>query len=135
MKKVRLLIILLVCALLFAACGKAPAQTQSTAPTSTVSTTDSTPSQNTDSSSDQTSNPNPYTSSNQIQSTVSSTHWKDDDTLRILAIGNSFSIDSLEYVYQIALSAGVKKGSLGNLYIPGCSLDMQAANAKKNQSA
>ena len=33
----------------------------------------------------------------------------DSDTLKILAIGGSFSIDAMEYLYQIAQDGGVKK--------------------------
>ena len=61
--------------------------------------------------------------------------WKEDGVLKILTIGNSFSDDSMEYVYQIAKSAGVKKISLGNLYIGGCTLDTHAANAKGDSPA
>lgn len=59
--------------------------------------------------------------------------WKEDGELKILAIGNSFSIDSLEYVYQIAESLGVEKIKLGNLYIGGCTLDMHISNAKAEE--
>ena len=44
-------------------------------------------------------------------------------SLKILAIGNSFSTDSMQYLYQIAKNAGVEEIVLGNLYYGGCSLD------------
>ena len=58
--------------------------------------------------------------------------WQDDGVLKILTIGNSFSADSMEYVYQIAQNVGVKKIKLGNLYIGGCSLDLHATNAMED---
>ncbi len=54
----------------------------------------------------------------------------DDGILEILAIGNSFSVDAMEYLWQIADDLGVEKIVLGNLYIGGCSLETHAANAK-----
>ncbi|MBQ6700808.1 MAG: DUF4886 domain-containing protein, partial [Oscillospiraceae bacterium] len=53
-----------------------------------------------------------------------------DKTLEILAIGNSFSVDALQYAWQIANDIGIEKIVLGNLYIGGCSLETHAANAK-----
>ena len=38
-----------------------------------------------------------------------------DKTLRVLAVGNSFSVDSLQYLYQMAKSAGYEL-VIGNLY-------------------
>lgn len=61
--------------------------------------------------------------------------WEEDGVLKILTIGNSFSDDSMEYVYQIAQSAGVKTIRLGNLYIGGCTLDTHAANAREDKGA
>lgn len=43
-------------------------------------------------------------------------------SLKILAIGNSFSIDGMHYLYDIAKNAGVEEIILGNLAIGGCSL-------------
>ena len=42
--------------------------------------------------------------------------------MKILTIGNSFSVDSMKYVYQIAKATGIENIELGNLYISGCSL-------------
>ena len=61
--------------------------------------------------------------------------WQEDKWLKILTIGNSFSDDTMEYVYQIAKSAGVKKIKLGNLYIGGCRLDTHAKNALQDNPA
>lgn len=58
-----------------------------------------------------------------------------DGTLEILAIGNSFSVDALEYAYQIAEDLGIEKIVIGNLYIGGCSLEKHAKNAKNDTAA
>ena len=60
---------------------------------------------------------------------------KEDKTLKILTIGNSFSDDTMQYMYQIAKAAGYEDITLGNLYIGGCSLDTHANNAKNNKGA
>ena len=46
----------------------------------------------------------------------------EDGVLKILAIGGSFSIDAMEYLYQIARDGGVEKIVLGNLYSGGASI-------------
>lgn len=53
----------------------------------------------------------------------------DGETLKILAIGNSFSDDSMEWLYKIAKAEGVKKIVLGNLYWGGCDLETHYNNA------
>ena len=58
-----------------------------------------------------------------------------DGTLAILCIGNSFSVDAMEYVYQIANNLGVKSIHLGNLYIGGCALSTHWSNAKNDSAA
>ena len=62
-------------------------------------------------------------------------NWADDGELKILAIGNSFSDDAMEYVYQVAKDAGVEKITLGNMFIGGCSLATHLSNAKNNKGA
>ena len=62
-------------------------------------------------------------------------NWNDDGELKILAIGNSFSDDALEYVYQVATDAGIEKITVGKLYIGGCTLATHLANAKSGNSA
>lgn len=62
-------------------------------------------------------------------------HWAKDGELKILAIGNSFSDDAMEYVYQVAKDAGVEKITLGNMFIGGCSLEKHLSNAKTNAGA
>ena len=59
----------------------------------------------------------------------------EDDVLKVLAIGNSFSIDGMEYVYQIAQDLGVEKIKLGNLYIGGCTLQTHYNNLLSDSAA
>lgn len=65
---------------------------------------------------------------------VEKQNWNDDGVLKILTIGNSFSDDSMEYVYQAAQAAGIKNVVLGNLFIGGCSLDTHLDNAKNDKT-
>ena len=58
-----------------------------------------------------------------------------DDMLSILAIGNSFSIDAMEYVANVAMDLGVKEVYIGNLYIGGCSLKTHTSKCKANVKA
>ncbi len=46
-----------------------------------------------------------------------------DKDIRILAIGNSFSVDAMEYLYGILEDAGYEEIVLGNIYKGGCSLE------------
>lgn len=48
--------------------------------------------------------------------------WEKDGTLSILTVGNSFSDDTMEYVWQILKGLGVENVVLGNLYYGGCSI-------------
>ena len=52
-----------------------------------------------------------------------------DGVLEILAIGNSFSTDAMEYTWQIAKALGIEKVVVGNLYIGGCTLNEHYTNA------
>ena len=58
--------------------------------------------------------------------------WNDDGVLKILAIGNSFSVDSMEFVYDIAKEAGAENVELGNLYIGSCTLQTHYNNALRS---
>ena len=48
--------------------------------------------------------------------------------MKVLAIGNSFSTDATEYLWDIAHDGGVETLVVGNLYIGGCTLATHAAN-------
>lgn len=54
-------------------------------------------------------------------------------TLKVLAIGNSFSVDAMQHLYTVARVEGVDEIVLGNLYIGGCPLDKHAANAASGE--
>lgn len=59
----------------------------------------------------------------------------DDDIIKVLAIGNSFSEDAVEYyLHDIAAAAG-KKIIIGNLYIGGAPLELHLKNAHNNLAA
>lgn len=55
--------------------------------------------------------------------------------MKILAIGNSFSINTLEHVAEITKSLGVEEIYLGNLYISGCPVKIHAENARNDAAA
>lgn len=64
-------------------------------------------------------------------------NWDEDDTLKILNIGNSFSDDSMEYVYEIATdeNVGVENVEIGKLYIASSQLSQHLANAQGDTAA
>ena len=49
-------------------------------------------------------------------------------SIKILAIGNSFSIDAMEYLWHILRAGRLEEVTLGNLYIPGCPVSLHADN-------
>lgn len=53
-------------------------------------------------------------------------------SIKILAIGNSFSEDATQYLWDILHAAGIEEVVIGNLYIGGCSLDTHWENMTKN---
>lgn len=59
-----------------------------------------------------------------------------DGTLKILAIGNSFSEDAMEYLYNIATHSGFEKNEvvLANLFIGGGTLEQHFANSQNGTS-
>ena len=57
------------------------------------------------------------------------------DTLRVLAIGNSFSQDAVEQnLHELGKSAGYTI-IIGNMYIGGCPLDRHVRNARNDAPA
>jgi len=57
-------------------------------------------------------------------------------SIKVLAIGNSFSVDAMNnHLYQVLESAGYEEIVLGNLYIGGCDLDTHWGNINNNTSA
>ena len=56
-------------------------------------------------------------------------------TVRILAIGNSFSQDAVEqYLHELAEAEGISN-IIGNMFIGGCSLERHVKNARDNAPA
>lgn len=58
----------------------------------------------------------------------------DGKTLKVLAIGNSFSNDTTEYLYDIAKAEGATEIILGRLYYGGCSLERHVNNSKSGKN-
>ncbi len=56
-------------------------------------------------------------------------------SLKVLAIGGSFSQDALQYVYQIAEDAGVEEIVLANLFSGGATLSVHVNNAQSDEPA
>lgn len=55
-------------------------------------------------------------------------------TVKILAIGNSFSRDATRYLHQVARAAGIDT-KIVDLYIPGCPLEHHWSNIELNKSS
>lgn len=69
------------------------------------------------------------------ESLVSTQYWNTDGALKILSIGNSFTVDTQEYVYQIANSLGIDNIELGSLVIDNATLATHATNAQSDTAA
>ena len=134
-KKILCLLLAVACVMSMAltGCGKKEDPAGSTGATEQTNATGSVEQNNTESTTESTTDSNNGSGgSSDIRPSVDSTGsdtilptntaWKEDGVLKILTIGNSFSVDCMEFVYQIAKAAGVEKIKLGNLYISGCSL-------------
>ncbi len=67
--------------------------------------------------------------------TVVQAGQKGKDAIRILAIGNSFSDDSMWYLYNILEQVGYNSIKLANLYIGGCTLETHAKNIESGAKA
>lgn len=71
--------------------------------------------------------------------TTTATTTKDKSkgkAIKILAIGNSFSVDAMQnHLFDVLEYAGYTDITLGNLYIGGCSLDTHYNNLKSNKAA
>ena len=70
-----------------------------------------------------------------ITSSVSASAGENDRVIKILAIGNSFSVDALEqHFYDLAKAEGIDV-IIGNMYIGGCSLKKHLNNAIADKPA
>lgn len=58
-----------------------------------------------------------------------------EKTLKVLAIGNSFSNDTTHFLEDVAKAEGFETVLVGNLYISGCTLQTHAQNAAGNLPA
>lgn len=56
-------------------------------------------------------------------------------SIKILAIGNSFSVDGMEYLWQVLRSGGVEEVILGDLAIGGCPVCLHADNVASDAPA
>lgn len=56
-------------------------------------------------------------------------------SVKILAIGNSFSVDAMQHLAIILKDAGVESISLGNFFIGGCTLETHYNNIKSGAVA
>jgi len=56
-------------------------------------------------------------------------------TLKVLAIGNSFSVDAMTHLYQVARLEGVEEIALGHLFVGGCSLKQHAGFMETEEAA
>jgi len=56
-------------------------------------------------------------------------------SLKILAVGNSFSDDALNWLYQIAKAKGIDCVSMANAYIGGCSINTHYNNILSSKAA
>lgn len=66
---------------------------------------------------------------------LSLTTFAQDQTIKILAIGNSFSEDAIENYLSNLVRAEDQKVIIGNLYIGGASLELHVKNAKNDKPA
>lgn len=56
-------------------------------------------------------------------------------SLKVLAIGNSFSVDAMTHLYSVAKAEGVEEIALGNLFVGGCSLKQHAGFMEAEEAA
>ena len=56
-------------------------------------------------------------------------------SLKLLFVGNSFAVDTMEYAAEIARALGVEQIKLGTLYVGGCSIDMHYDHAMRDLPA
>ena len=113
--------------------GAADTETDTNTDTGVDTSTDTDTDSDTDADTD--TNTDTDTDDEPTKPDIPTKNWADDGVLKILAIGNSFSDDAMEYVYQVAKDAGVEKIKLGNMFIGGCSLATHLSNAKNEKGA
>lgn len=63
------------------------------------------------------------------------TSEQEEKSISILAVGNSFSVDAMQYLYGILKDVGYDEIVLGNLYISGCVLETHASRFTDNSAS
>ena len=56
-------------------------------------------------------------------------------SLKVLAIGNSFSVDAMTHLYSVAAAEGVEEIVLGNFFVGACTLKMHAGYMESGEAA
>ena len=56
-------------------------------------------------------------------------------SLKVLAIGNSFSVDAMTHLYRVAKEEGVEEVVLGNFFVGACTLKMHAGYMESGEAA
>ena len=56
-------------------------------------------------------------------------------SLKVLAIGNSFSVDAMTHLYSVADAEGVEEIVLGNFFVGACTLKMHAGYMESGEAA
>jgi hypothetical protein len=69
------------------------------------------------------------------QETPSHPEETEKRSIKILAIGNSFSADAMEYLYGVLKDVGYEEIVLGNIYKGGCTLEQHAGYFQSNSGA
>ena len=76
----------------------------------------------------------PSTTATPTEAPLEQESLSDGKTLKVLAIGNSFSNNTTKFLYDIAKAEGVENITLGRLYIGGCSLEKHMKCAENNST-
>lgn len=61
--------------------------------------------------------------------------WDEDGALKVLAIGNSYSDDTFEYAFEIALGAGIENVEMAKLTMPSSSLETHVNKATSGEAS
>ncbi|MBQ8496197.1 MAG: DUF4886 domain-containing protein [Clostridia bacterium] len=143
------LLIICMMTVMIAGCNNTPEETTDTSDTTTESTTETTTTETTTESTAETTTTETTTTETTTTDTLcggtgetTTTEQKTDpepvqlpESIKILAIGNSFSDDATEHLWGILNDAGIKEVIIGNLYIGGCSIDTHWSNMKNDKAA
>lgn len=141
-------LLLVFCMALVMICGCSNTQTDTTLPDSTPENTTQTTESTTEATTETTETTESTAESTTAESTTDTTtettteavfdpetYEHDVRSIKILAVGNSFSVDAMQYLWDICNDAGIEEIILGNLYIGGCSLDTHWNNMQSGAKA